>query len=141
MNQNYIDPSNINVDWGYRTILIVEDVEPNYRYLKSALVKTNAKIEHASSGLEAINKCANNNNIDIVLMDLHMPEMSGLAATKEIKKIRQDIVIVAHTAFVYSGERQKSLDAGCDDYIAKPIRADELIIRLKNTLLKAGKNA
>ncbi len=135
------DQLNAEVDWKNRTILIVEDVEPNYLFLKSALEKTQAKIEHAVSGTEAIKKCIEDTNIDLVLMDLHMPGISGHAATREIKKLRPDLTIIAHTAFVFSGERQKSLESGCDDYIAKPIRSNELILKIKNCLIKAGKDA
>ncbi len=134
------DELNADVDWKNRTILIVEDVEPNFRVLKSALEKTQAKIEHAKSGAEAIRLCLENENIDLVLMDLHMPGLSGHDATREIKKLRPEITIIAHTAFVFSGERQKSIDAGCDDYIAKPIRTNELILKIRNCLIKAGKD-
>jgi len=135
------DLLHLDVNWKNRTILIVDDVEPNYMFLKSALEKTHATIEHAASGTEAIKKCLDNKNIDLVLMDLHMPGTSGLAATREIKKLRPDVTVIAHTAFVFSGERQKSLEAGCDDYIAKPIRSVELIFKIRNCLIKAGKDA
>ena len=135
------DPLNFEVNWDYRTILIVEDVEMNYIYLKRALEKTKAKILHAKTGGEAISICANNMEIDLVLMDLHLPGISGYDATKEIKKSRSDITVIAQTAFVFSGEKQKCLDVGCDDYIAKPIRGDELIFKIKSCLINSGKEA
>jgi hypothetical protein len=140
MNMAY-DQLHSDVNWKNRTILIVDDVEPNYLLLKLALEKTHANIEHAVNGAEAIKKCLDNKNIDLVLMDLHMPGTSGLVATREIKKLRPDVTVIAHTAFVFSGERQKSLEAGCDDYIAKPIRSNELIFKIRNCLIKAGKDA
>jgi CheY-like chemotaxis protein len=135
------DPSTFKVDWNYRTILIVEDVKPNFIFLKNLLASTKATILHATTGGEAINICAENDKIDLVLMDLHLPGMNGYEATQKLKEIRNDLTIVAQTAFVFSGEKQKCLDAGCDDYIAKPIKSEELIFRLQRCLHKAGKKA
>lgn len=135
------DPAKINVNWDYRTILIVEDVEPNFRYLQKALEPTKALILHAITGNEAIDMCAANSQIDLVLMDLHLPGISGYAAAREIKKFRTDITVIAQTAFVFSGEKQKCLDAGCDDYIAKPIRSEELIYKIRTCLINSGKEA
>jgi len=137
----HFDLMNPEVNWNYRTILVVDDVEPNRKYLTEALELTHAKIEQAKNGTEAIQKCLNNKEIDLVLMDLHLPGISGLAATREIKKQRDDVTIIAQTAFVLSGERQKTIEAGCDEYIAKPIRTNELIIKIRNCLINAGKKA
>lgn len=109
--------------------------------MQKALEPTKAIILHAKTGNEAINICTSNNDIDLVLMDLHLPGISGLEATREIKKNRNDITVIAQTAFVFSGERQKCLDAGCDDYIAKPIRREELIYKIKTCLIDSGKEA
>lgn len=135
------DPLNQKVNWEYRTILIVEDVEPNFRHLQKSLEPTSANILHAQTGNEAIEICAANNDIDLVLMDLHLPGISGYVATQEIKKIRKDITVIAQTAFVFSGEKQKCLDVGCDDYIAKPIRSEELIYKIRTCLINSGKEA
>jgi two-component system, cell cycle response regulator DivK len=139
--KHVFDPSTFKVDWHYRTILVVEDVMPNFIYLKSLLQSTKANILHAKSGGEAIKICSEHMEIDLVLMDLHLPGMSGYEATRELKKIRSDLTIIAQTAFVFSGEKQKCLDAGCDDYIAKPIKSDELVFRIQSCLLRAGKEA
>lgn len=135
------DPTKLSVNWDYRTILIVEDVEANFRYLKRALEKTRAQIRHAKSGNEAIAECAENQDIDLVLMDLHLPGISGYEATREIKKLRKDITVIAQTAFVFSGEKQKCLDVGCDEYIAKPVRSEELIFKIRTCLINSGKEA
>lgn len=135
------DPLNLEVNWHYRTILIVEDVEPNFKYLKRALDKTGAVILHAQTGGEAIDICVNNKAVDLVLMDLHLPGISGYDAAREIKKIRKDITVIAQTAFVFSGEKQKCIDVGCDEYIAKPIRSDELIFKIRSCLINSGKEA
>ncbi len=135
------EPLPAEVDWHDRTILIVEDVLPNFVFLQSALQKTQAKIVHSPNGNDAVKKCLEDKNIDLVLMDLHLPGMDGLAATREIKRQRPDLIVIAHTAFVLSGERKKSQEAGCDDYIAKPIRSNELIFKIRNCYIKAGKEA
>ncbi len=139
MKQIY-DPLNNDVNWKDKIILIVEDVEPNFHLLKNSLHKTKVNILWASTGNEAIEICKNNPDVDVVLMDVHLPDISGHQATREIKKIRKEITVIAQTAFVFSGERQKSIDAGSDDYIAKPIRANELIYKIRNCLInKKGK--
>lgn len=108
-------------------ILIVEDVESNYLYLNAVLTKLNAKIEWVKNGVEAVNFAKDHPNIDIILMDLQMPEMNGYDATREIKKIYPNMIIVAQTAFAMSDDRTRAIEAGCDDYLAKPIRSKDLL--------------
>ena len=86
----------------------------------------------AKNGEESIKLCKENTNIDLVLMDIHMPIMNGYEATKEIKKFRPNLPIIAQTAYAIIGDRQKSLDAGCDDYISKPIKQEVLIAKIEN---------
>lgn len=138
---SFFNPSTFEVDWSYRTILIVEDIEANYIFLEKALQKTKARILHAKTGTEAINMCATDSNIDVVLMDVHLPGISGYDATREIKKMNSSITVIAQTAFVLSGERQKSIYVGCDEYIAKPVRSDELIFKIRRCLLNRGQKA
>lgn len=108
-------------------ILIVEDVESNYLYLNAVLTKLNATIEWVKNGLEAVAFAKEHPETDLILMDLQMPEMNGYDATREIKKIHPDMNIVAQTAFAMSDDRARALDAGCDDYLAKPIRSKDLL--------------
>lgn len=108
-------------------ILIVEDVESNYLYLNAVLTKLNAKIEWVKNGLEAVAFAKENPNIDVILMDLQMPEMNGYDATREIKKIYPKMIIIAQTAFAMSDDRTRAIEAGCDDYLAKPIRSKDLL--------------
>ena len=107
-------------------ILIAEDVESNFLYLSAVLSKIKAKIYWAKNGKEAI-EIFNKEEIDLVLMDLQMPEMNGYEATKIMKAKRPDLPIVAQTAFAMSDDREKALDAGCDDYLAKPIKSKDLL--------------
>lgn len=112
-------------NWEGKTILIAEDVESNFQYLKAALSKTKIKILWAKDGEEAIN-LFKSNKINLILMDIQMPVLNGLLATKAIKKIDNTIPIIAVTAYAMSGDREKSLAAGCDDYAAKPLRLNIL---------------
>jgi len=107
-------------------ILIAEDVESNYLYLKAVLSKLNATIFWAKNGVEAIEICEKN-AIDLVFMDLQMPEMNGYEATEILKKKFPHLPIVAQTAFAMSDDREKALDSGCDDYLAKPIKSKDLL--------------
>jgi len=109
-------------------ILIAEDVESNFLYLKAVLSKLNANVFWAKNGIEAIDICVQEKTIDLVLMDLQMPEMNGYVATKILKQKFPELPIVAQTAFAMSDDREKALDAGCDDYLAKPIKSKDLLI-------------
>ncbi|WP_282037905.1 response regulator [Saccharicrinis aurantiacus] len=127
--------SSLNQDWGEKVILVVEDVDTNKIFFDAALRKTSAKILWAKDGKEAVDMFQNN-EIDLVLMDLQLPIMDGYTATKEIKKINSSIPIIAQTAHVMSGEREKCLEVGCDDYLAKPIRLQILMETLSKYLNK-----
>ncbi|WP_075591461.1 ATP-binding protein [Labilibacter marinus] len=114
-------------NWEGKTFLIAEDEEDNFRYLEVALSISNASLIWARTGAEAVDIFNRINNIDLVLMDIKMPEMDGYAATKEIKKINSSVPVIAQTAYAMSEEREKSIVAGCDDYIAKPIGYEDLL--------------
>ncbi|MDY0104240.1 MAG: ATP-binding protein [Lentimicrobium sp.] len=117
-----------------KTILVVEDVDTNYFYISTLLEKLNAKVIRAVNGVKAVDICESKQNIDLVLMDIDLPLMNGYEATKVIKQKRPDLPIIAQTAFAMSGERERSLEAGCDDYLAKPIRKDDLISTISRLL-------
>ena len=110
------------------TILIVEDEDINYMYLKTFLLdmEYNFKIIHAIDGLEGFEFAKNDSSIDLVLMDLRMPEMDGFSSTKLIKEAKPDLPVVVQTAYITSEDRQKANEAGCDDFISKPISNDVL---------------
>jgi len=109
-----------------KTLLIVEDDEASYELLKILIGNPLVNIMWAKNGSMAINYCKNNQNIDLVLMDINMPIMNGHEATKEIRKIRPKLPIIAQTAYAIAGDKEKALDAGCDDYISKPIKKELL---------------
>ncbi len=80
----------------------------------------------AKNGIEAIEAVKNNPDVSIVLMDCKMPQMDGYTATVEIKKLNPDLPVIAQTAFAMADEEEKSIQAGCDGYLSKPIRIKEL---------------
>jgi len=108
-------------------ILIAEDVESNFLYLKAVFRKLNANVYWAKNGLEVLDICEKEEIMDLVLMDLQMPEMNGYEATQILKQRYPELPVVAQTAFAMSDDREKALDAGCDDYLAKPIKSKDLL--------------
>jgi PAS domain S-box-containing protein len=102
-------------------ILIVEDDEISYSFLTKMLQKISYEVIHAITGIEAIDACRNNPDIDLVLMDIRMPFMDGNEATRQIRQFNKGVIIIAQTAYGYSSDSEKAIEAGCNDYISKPI--------------------
>ncbi len=121
-------------NWKGKVILIVEDNELNSRLLQRMVEPTGAEIIIARDGKPAIEACISNETIDIVLMDIQMPEMDGYEATRMIKSLRPEIPVVAQTAYAMAEEREKIISAGCDDYLSKPIRQKDLLMMLSKYL-------
>jgi signal transduction histidine kinase/ActR/RegA family two-component response regulator len=113
-------------EWKYTHILVVDDNEMNQNLLKHLLKKWNFTFEMANNGFEALEKLKIS-KYDLILMDVQMPLMDGYTATREIRtKLKSDIPIVAMTAHAFPGEREKCLNYGMNEYIAKPINEQEL---------------
>lgn len=121
-------------NWSHCTILIAEDEDTNFVYLETALVKTDITIIRAKNGKEAVELAKINPSIDLILMDIKMPEMNGLEATRSIKSFRKDVIIIAQTAFAMEEDRRNCTAVGCDDFLAKPIRYKVLLETLANYL-------
>ena len=116
-----------NYVWTNRKILIAEDEEANFLFIEAILEDTQATLIWAQNGMEAVDKVNENIDIDIILMDVKMPEMDGLAATRIIKKINKNIPIIAQTAYAMVEDKSKCINAGCDEYITKPINQGLLL--------------
>jgi len=112
-------------------ILITEDEEAVDLYLSVILKNIGRVILHANNGFDAVEICLVNNDIDLILMDIKMPEMNGYEATREIRKFNREVIIIAQTAYALEGDREKAIDAGCNDYISKPINKDLLMDMLR----------
>ncbi|HEC43998.1 MAG TPA: response regulator [Bacteroides sp.] len=114
-------------DWSDKIILVAEDVAANYLLIEAVLEMTKAKVIWAQNGKEAVEACIENDGIDLVLMDIRMPEMNGIDATKAIKKFRSELPIIAQTAFSYNHLDEEIIAAGCQKVITKPISPQILI--------------
>jgi PAS domain S-box-containing protein len=102
-------------------ILIVEDDEISYSLLTRMFQNISKEVLHAITGVQAVEACRNNPDLDLVLMDIRMPKMDGNEATRQIRQFNTDVIIIAQTAYAFSGDKEKATEAGCNDYISKPI--------------------
>jgi FOG: CheY-like receiver len=116
--------------WIDKMILVAEDIDLNFLYISELLKPTGAMILHAINGKEALEQCQKEAGIDLVLMDIYMPIMNGYEATRQIKHLRPDLPVIAQTAYALSEDRKRALEAGCDDFIAKPISKEELLLKM-----------
>jgi PAS domain S-box-containing protein len=114
-------------DLSDKHLLIAEDEETNYLLLVFCLTKTKAKLTWAKNGLEALEHVKSKTNFDLILMDLKMPGMDGLEATRLIRQINPKQLIVAQTAFAFKEEKVEFLKYGFNGYIDKPIIMEKLL--------------
>jgi hypothetical protein len=112
-------------------VLIVEDDQVSELLTKLMIEKISNKVIIARTGAEAVEICMNNKDIDLILMDIKMPVLDGYNATRKIREFNHDVIIIAVTAFALTGDREKAIDAGCNDYLTKPLSQNGL-----NELLK-----
>ncbi len=115
------------IDWSSKKCLLVDDNKDVLVYLNRTLLDTGVQILTARSGMEAIEIIKNTPDIDVVLLDMQMPEMNGIEATKEIRTIRKTLPIIAQTAFIFEDDKDIILEAGCDACLIKPIRKEHLL--------------
>lgn len=130
-----IDDLLTDVDWSNKKILIVEDDYASYLFLEELLSDSGVTILHATNGLDAIKLYKRNLDICLVLMDILMPIMDGLTATKELKLINPNLPVIAQTVLVFNNDKNNCLDAGCNDVISKPIDNQKLIKVMKKLIL------
>ena len=112
-----------------KKILVAEDNDSNY-ILMSYILKKYYMYDRAKNGQEAV-EMADKAEYDIVLMDIKMPVMDGLEATKKIKEAHPNLPVVALTANAFDSDRQLAFDAGCDDFLSKPVSSDACIQVIK----------
>ncbi len=118
-----------------RKILIVEDDNASKLLMAAIIGKTCNQVLIVQSGVEAVETCRRNPDLDLILMDIRMPGMDGYAATRAIRQFNREVVIIAQTAFGMAGDREKAIEAGCNEYIAKPLQKRALLTLL-NSFLK-----
>ena len=112
-------------------ILIAEDDEYSELLITLEVKKIGSEVLFARNGFDAVETCRNNPELDLVLMDIEMPGMDGYEAARQIRQFNKDVIIIAQTAYALTGDREKAVAAGCDDYIAKPFNKNSLTELLK----------
>jgi two-component system cell cycle response regulator DivK len=125
--------------WLDKFILIVEDERTNHMLIDLMLRPTSARLLWAMDGKKAVELCEEHEDLSIVLMDIRLPKMNGYEATKEIRKFRPDIPIIAQTAYVMEEEKHKVIEVGCNDLITKPIKKDLLLRKISKYIDKKKK--
>lgn len=105
-----------------KTILVAEDNDSNYM-LMTFILKKNYIVERARNGQEAVD-AADRGGIDLILMDIKMPVMDGLEATRRIKAAHPELPIIALTANAFDSDRQQAFEAGCDEFLSKPVSSE-----------------
>jgi PAS domain S-box-containing protein len=127
--------SETEYNWLGKTILIVEDDLNSFKFLNALLKKTHVEIIHASTGKKAVEIVRSLDNIDLVVMDIQLPEMDGFEATKLIKKMKSHLPVIAQTAYAMAGDKEKMKKAGCDDYIPKPLDLKQVMATINHFLI------
>jgi CheY-like chemotaxis protein len=115
-----------NYHWPGKKILIVEDDPASCHLFNIILKNCGPELVSTDNGLEAVNICNADSDISLVLMDIQLPVMDGYTATKLIKQIRAELPVVAQTAYAMEEDEDKCFAAGCDAYLTKPVKTDEL---------------
>jgi PAS domain S-box-containing protein len=125
--QEVTDAGKPDLDLGAKKILIADDDGSSYIFLETLLNRFSPEIIWAKNGKQAIDILNKNKNIDLILMDIRMPDMDGITATRKIRSKFPDLPIIAQTAYAQVTDRKLALENGCNDYLSKPISPDELI--------------
>ena len=121
-------------DWKTKTILVAEDEPANFLFIEKILAPTQAKIIRAKNGNEAINIAKENSLVNVILMDIYMPEIDGFEAAKTIKKLNPNLPIIAQTFYESEIDKEKVKNASFDHFISKPININKLLIILDKYL-------
>lgn len=133
MNESY----NVNdYQWADKKVLIAEDIASNYNFLRLLLKRSKIHLIWVENGKDAVETVENDPDIDLVLMDINLPIMTGYEAATAIKELRPDLPIIAQTAYALEGDREKAMAAGCDDYVPKPIVITTLLRKMNHLMTK-----
>jgi CheY-like chemotaxis protein len=122
------------IDWSAKKCLLVDDNKDVLVYLKRILLDSGIEVLMEQSGTEALETVKKVSDIDVVLLDMQMPGMNGIETTKEIRKIRKNLPIIAQTAFIFEDDKDIILEAGCDACLIKPIRKEHLLTVMSSFL-------
>jgi signal transduction histidine kinase/ActR/RegA family two-component response regulator len=136
-----VSEDDLSYNWQNKTILVAEDEPANIIYIEEVLKITHARILKARNGKEAVQVFSENKDIDIIIMDIKMPEMDGFEATRLIKKMNKDIPIISQTAYAMPAEINKGLASGMSDYLIKPVKPKTLLSVLNKYLNRLSQPA
>jgi PAS domain S-box-containing protein len=128
--ENVITDEEIEIHLKKLKILIAEDDEISKLFINKAIQQFSKEIINVSNGADAIDACLNNPDIDLVMMDMKMPIMTGFDATKLIRGFNKEVIIIAQTAYGLSDDILLALNAGCNNHISKPINKHDLLMLL-----------
>jgi len=129
------DIETIDADQLSYCLLVAEDDENSMEYIKALLELEHIFILEANTGIMAIDQVKKHPEINLVLMDLKMPEMDGFEATRQIKLLRPELPVIAQTAYSFTEEKENAEKAGCDDYLSKPIKKMALLEKIYKNIL------
>lgn len=131
MNESY----NVNnYNWEGKKILIAEDITSNYNFLRLLLKRSKIQLVWVENGQEAVDKVMSGEKFDLILLDINLPIMNGYEVASTLKKEYPDLPIIAQTAYALEGDREKAIQAGCDDYVPKPIVISTLLRKMNHYL-------
>ncbi len=131
----------MDYNWQNYTVLVAEDDEICYKYIELVLSrKTSINIIWAVTGKEAVDYCKLYNHIDIVLMDIQLPELDGYEATRRIKSQKPNLPVIIQSANTPGEEIERCMAAGCDSYVAKPLDIPVLFKKMDSLLHKVASN-
>ena len=120
--------------WNNKNILVVEDDESSTYLLNEILKETGATIKYITDGQEAVEFIRQHPETDLILMDIHLPEKDGFTATREIKAIASNVVVIAQTAYAFSVDHLEAEKAGCDAFFTKPLNPNLLLDKINSFL-------
>lgn len=123
----FVEPAKSDFNWQEFKILIAEDNYSNFLLIKTFLRKTGVTLYHAQNGEEAIEMSERLRDIDLIIMDIQLPGISGYQAAQKIKAFNPTLPIIAVTAYSSSGDKEQALSSGCDDHVGKPVKQKELL--------------
>ncbi len=121
-----------------RTIMIAEDEDLNYLLLSEFLKDINVEVCRAANGDEAVDICSSDRQVDLILMDIKMPVMDGHEATRKIREFNYKIPIIAQTAYISGQDKESAFESGCNDFLSKPFKKEELIMKVNSLLDRKG---
>ncbi len=119
-------------DYSGKQVFVVDDDLPSYQLIEELLSGKRISLMHFTNGTDLLAEFGRGNKPDLIIMDIQLPGADGLQLTRKVKSMDKSIPIVAYTSYAMTGDRERCLESGCDEYVSKPIDLDrfvEIVIR------------